>query len=126
MRLALDDTKRSTNTATSESQAVGLHVVPLLRPDEIALLFAREAGASLLLIKGQRPMWALRVNYNESPWFAGTFTPLAKWWDQARQGARPSPFWTRSPDGFRSVAAAFNDLAKAAPAASTRNRQGGQ
>jgi type IV secretory pathway TraG/TraD family ATPase VirD4 len=124
VRLALDDTKRSNNTATSESQSVGLHVVPLLRPDEIALQFAREAGASLLLIKGQRPMWVLRVNYNESLWFAGTFTPLAKWWDQARKGARPSPFWQRSGEGFRQVAAAFNDLASGGPSTPTRNTQG--
>ena len=111
VRLALDDTKRSSSVATSESQAVGLHVVPLLRPDEIALQFAREAGASLLLIKGQRPMWVLRVNYSESPWFAGLYTPLAKWQDQARRGARPSPFWTRDPGAFRPVVAAFNNLA---------------
>ncbi len=88
VRLALDDTKTSSSTATSQSQAVGLHVVPLLRPDEIALQFARESGASLLLVKGQRPMWALRVNYNESPWFAGLYTPLARWQDQAVKGAR--------------------------------------
>lgn len=124
VRLALDDTKRSTSTATSESQSVGLHVVPLLRPDEIALQFAREAGASLLLIKGQRPMWVLRVNYSESPWFTGTFTPLAKWRDQARRGARPAPFWTRSPDGFKAVAAAFNDLAGGSPATPPRHTRG--
>ena len=56
-------------------------------------------------------MWVLRVNYSESPWFAGMFTPLAKWQDQAKKGARPSPFWTRDPGAFRPVVAAFNNLA---------------
>jgi len=110
-RLALDDTKTSDSTSTSESHNVGLGIVPLLRPDEIALQFARESGAALVLIKGQRPMWVLRVNYNDSPWFAGTFTPLAKWQDQHIQGAKPTPFWNRSSSAFHEVARAFNALA---------------
>jgi hypothetical protein len=75
------------------------------------LHFARESGASLLLVKGQRPMWALRVNYNESPWFAGLYTPLTKWQDQAVKGARPEPFWERRRQPFGPVVAKFNALA---------------
>ena len=111
LRGVLPDKSRSSNTATSESLNTSLHVVPLLRPDEIAMQFARESGAMLLLIKGQRPMWVLRVNYNESPWFNGSFTPLQRWQDQHRRGQRPPSFWARSPDAFRAVAAEFNDLA---------------
>ena len=71
--------------------------------------FSRESGARLLLIKGQRPMWVLRINYNEAPW-VGSFTPLQRWQDQNRRGQRPPSFWARSPDTFRAVAAEFNDL----------------
>ncbi len=111
-RLALDDTKTSDSTSTSESHNVGLHIVPRLRPDEIALQFACESGAALVLIKGQRPMWVLRVNYNDSRWFAGTFTPIAKWQDQHAQGAKPSPLWERSSGAFRGAVAAFNGLSR--------------
>ena len=112
LRTVLPDTSRSANRSTSESFNVGLHVVPLLRADEIALQFARESAAMLLLIKGQRPLWVLRVNYNESAWFAGCFTPLARWQDQHRPGQRPRSFWERSPVAFRPVVAAFNALAQ--------------
>lgn len=111
VRLALDDTRRSASTSSSESHAVGLHVVPLLRPDEIALQFAREGGASLLLLKGERPMWAMRMNYDECPWLQGLYTPLAEYRDQVQQGAKPWPLWTRRPDAFGPVVDAFNVLA---------------
>lgn len=112
MRAVLPDVSRSTNTATSESQNVGLHVVPLLRPDEIALQFAREAGAMLVLAKGQRPMWLLRTNYHEAPWFRGTYTPIARWRDQQPTGGTPAPFWERSREPFRAVADEFNRLGR--------------
>lgn len=65
----------------------------------------------LLLIKGQRPMWVLRVNYNEADWFTGTFTPLKRWQDKHRRGQSPASFWKRKPDAFRAVTSQFNDLA---------------
>jgi len=113
MRGLLDDTSRSTNTVSGESLSVGLHVVPLLRPDEIALHFARESGAALLLVKGQRPMWCYRVNYNDSPWFEGLFTPLAKWQASHRKGGRPRDFWGRPGAPFRGIVEGFNALASA-------------
>ncbi len=110
-RAVLPDKSRSSNSATTEGQSVGLHIVPLLRPDEIAMQFARESGAMLLLIKGQRPMWILRVNYNESPWFQGTFTPLNRWKDKHQKSLQPKPFWGRSEYAFHDVVAEFNHLA---------------
>lgn len=113
LRAALPDVSTSSGKATTESQSVGLHVVPLLRPDEIAQHFSRESGASLLLVKGHPPLWVMRVNYNESPWFAGTFTPLPKWQDQHRRGDAPRPFWTRPQEPFKPLVQAFNQLAAA-------------
>lgn len=113
LRAVLPDVSRSTNTATNESHTVGLHVVPLLRPDEIALHFAREEGSMLLLAKGQRPMWLLRTGYHESPWFRGTFTPLPQYRSQHQRGG-PAPFWERSPQAFRQVVEDFNRLSGAA------------
>lgn len=110
----LSDVSRSTNTADSQSVNVGLHVVPLLRPDEIALHFARETGGMLVLLKGQRPLWVLRTNYNEAPWFRGLFTPLARWRDQHEPHQHPAPLWERAPT-FRPVVSALNDLASAFP-----------
>ena len=110
-RLALDDTRVTTATSSSESHNVGLHVVPLLRPDEIALQFSRESGASLLLLKGERPMWCVRMNYDECRWLEGLYTPLPDYRDQVRRGARPWPMWTRPTDAFRPIVEAFNNLA---------------
>ena len=110
-RLALDDTRRSSNTSSSQSHSVGLHVVPLLRPDEIALQFSREGGASLLLLKGERPMWCVRMNYDECAWLQGLYTPLPAYRDQVQRGAKPWPLWTRRPDAFAPVVDAFNALA---------------
>ena len=110
-RMALDDTRRSSNTSSSQSYSVGLHTVPLLRPDEIALQFSREGGASLLLLKGERPMWCMRMNYNDCPWLQGLYTPLPEYRDQVRRGAKPWPLWTRKGDAFGPVVDAFNALA---------------
>lgn len=112
LRGLLSDKSRSVNESTGESENTALHVVPLLRPDEIARQFARESGTALLLIKGQRPMWTLRVNYNESPWLRGTYTPSARWRGQEAAGAQPAPFWERPRDPFRTVVDAFDRLLK--------------
>jgi hypothetical protein len=90
----------------------GLHTVPLLRPDEIALQFSRESGASLLLIKGRRPVWCLRINYDTSPWFSGLFTPLADYRKDSEKGLVPWALWQRPPDPFRAPANAFNALVR--------------
>ena len=113
LRGLLSDKSRSVNESTGESENTALHVVPLLRPDEIALQFARESGTALLLIKGQRPMWILRVNYNESPWFQGLYTPFSRWQDQAAKGGKPRPFWDRQTQSLTAMVARFNNLATA-------------
>ncbi len=110
LRGIVSDVSTSSNTAISENHNTALHVVPLLRPDEIARHFARESGASLMLIKGERPMWCLRVNYNDAPWFQGLFTPLRKYQTHHKAGVEPWSLWARPPNPFGAVAAAFNEL----------------
>ena len=110
MRGVLDTDSASYGVARTSNTTEALHTVPLLRPDEIALHFARESGAALLLIKGRRPVWCLRVNYDSSPWFAGLFTPLTEHRDATTQGQQPQPLFQRLPNAFKAPAAAFNSL----------------
>ena len=77
--MTLNQAASESHTA-SETVAQQIQIVPLLRPDEVALQFARETGAQLLLIKGRKPVWCLRVDYHASPWFHGRDV-----------GSKPSP-----------------------------------
>jgi type IV secretion system protein VirD4 len=111
MRLALTALPdAATNESHTMSDTVNeqLQIIPLLRPDEIAIEFARETGAALLLIKGRRPVWTLRVEYYNSPWFAGRYQT-----DQRADGKLilPRPFGERAPERLRDIAAEFNGLA---------------
>jgi type IV secretion system protein VirD4 len=63
----------SESLTVSEAINQQIQIVPLLRPDEIARYFSRESGAQLILIKGQLPVWALRVHYYDCPWFRNLF-----------------------------------------------------
>ena len=110
LRAGLSNTSRSATTTRSSNANEGLHTVPLLRSDEIAQQFSRESGASLLLVKGRRPVWCLRVEYDRSPWFAGRFTPLPEHAAETQQGAQPRDLWRRDPDAFRIPVQAFNRL----------------
>lgn len=107
-----DKQSRTGSASQSMNASEGLHTVPLLRPDEIALQFSRESGASLLLIKGRRPVWCLRINYDTSPWFAGLFTPLADYRKDSEKGLVPWPLWQRPAEAFRGPANAFNALVR--------------
>jgi len=71
-----DSTNDGHSVADASSEQV--QIVPLLRPDEVTMQFARETGAALLLIKGRRPIWYLRVDYYDSPWFWGRYVPSAE------------------------------------------------
>lgn len=113
VRGAMDSESRSYSSARSMSSAESLHTVPLLRPDEIALQFSRESGAGLLLIKGRRPVWCLRVDYDSSAWFAGLFCPLPEHRKGKAAGQKPRPMWVRSKDAFREPTNAFNSLVAA-------------
>lgn len=112
-RSLLDTESTSYSSARSVNTAESLHTVPLLRPDEIALQFSRESGAALLLIKGRRPVWCLRVDYDSSPWFSGLFSPLPEHRSKTHTGQKPRPMWERPRDPFQAPGAAFNALVKA-------------
>jgi type IV secretion system protein VirD4 len=96
------------HSATSEGYSVAeavsqqIQMVPLLRSDEIAMEFARETGAALLLIKGRRPVWCLRVDYYASPWFWGRYAPDEK---DAHKTKAPRPFGERTPGALQAAAA---------------------
>ncbi len=62
---ALSDRGVTQQNGKSSSSAEGLHIVPLIRPDEIARVFAREEAVSMVLIKGYPPMALPRVNWDE-------------------------------------------------------------
>jgi type IV secretion system protein VirD4 len=98
---ALPDQAASESHTASETVAQQIQIVPLLRPDEVALQFARETGAQLLLIKGRKPVWCLRVDYHASPWFRGRYV-----------GSKGpvQPFGLRTPEALQEVAALFEKL----------------
>ena len=80
-------TSSSQSTSTSESVTDGwseaVHKRSLLNPDEVGRLFARVdertdpayPGVMLALTPGRHPLIVRRVNYFESPKFAGFFDP---------------------------------------------------
>jgi type IV secretion system protein VirD4 len=108
MLTSLPDETKSESYSASDSVNEQIQIVPLLRPDEVALQFARETGAALLLIKGRKPIWCLRVDYYASPWFAGLYA------HDKNDCAEASPmveFGARTPDTLRAVAAEFDRLA---------------
>jgi type IV secretory pathway TraG/TraD family ATPase VirD4 len=111
MRGLMESESTSYSSARSVNSAESLHTVPLLRPDEIALQFSRESGAMLLLIKGRRPVWCLRVDYDSSPWFNGLYSPLPEHQDGKKRGQKARPMWDRAPDSFKEPATAFNLVA---------------
>lgn len=110
LRAALDNRSTSGGTSRTLNASQSLHVVPLLRPDEIAMQFSRESGAALLLVKGRRPIWSLRVNYDSSPWFAGLVSPLQAHRATSEKGRNPRPFFERRADAFVECVTAFNTL----------------
>jgi len=72
LALSLFQTRAKAKASRCRSQwPSSFQIVPLLRPDEIAIQFARETGAALLLVKGRQPMWTLRVDFFNSDWFTG-------------------------------------------------------
>jgi type IV secretion system protein VirD4 len=99
---ALPSEATSQSASVSETVNEQIQVVPLLRPDEIATQFSRETGAALLLIKGRKPVWCLRVDYYASPWFAGLTTSGAS--------AHAQPFGASTPETLRAVAEQFKRL----------------
>lgn len=111
-RSLMSTQSRSGSSARSANSSESLHIVPLLRPDEIAAQFSRESGASLLLIKGRRPVWCLRVDYDSSPWFSGLYSPLPEHQAGKEKGQQPRLFWDRPADAFAAPVAAFNALVK--------------
>jgi type IV secretion system protein VirD4 len=101
---AMPDASTSESHSVSDSIAQQIQIAPLLRPDEVAIQFARESGASLLLIKGRRPVWCLRVDYYASPWFVGRYVAG----EAERKKARSMrAFGERAPGDLRAVAAQF-------------------
>lgn len=98
----LPDEAASESHTASESVSQQIQIVPLLRPDEVAQQFARETGAQLLLIKGRKPVWCLRVDYHTSPWFHGRYVGST---------GEVRPFGARAPEALREIAEKFGRLA---------------
>jgi type IV secretion system protein VirD4 len=101
---AVPDGSTSESRNVSETVNEQFQKSPLLLPDEITIQFARETGAGLLLIKGRKPVWYLRVDYDASPWFWGRFVPSDA--EKARGGVT-LPFGARTPDRLKAVAEEF-------------------
>ncbi len=78
----LSDKARTQQSGRSASEAEGLHVVPLIRADEIGRFFAREAGASMVILKGHPPFALPRLNRDEDQRFATLFPDTAGRWDE--------------------------------------------
>jgi len=105
---AADDRSVSSGSSGTTNHNEQITLAPLLRPDEVALHFARETGAALVMIKGRRPIWCLRVDYDTSPWFTGRYTALAHL--QGHSPPPPSSFGARAPQAFAQCVATFNAL----------------
>lgn len=106
----MSDRSESGNASTQSSAGEHINIAPLLRPDEVAQQFSRETGACLLLLKGRRPIWCMRVDYDASPWFTGLFAPLRS--RPLNGPARPRlPFGARDTGAFDRVVEAFNHTA---------------
>jgi type IV secretion system protein VirD4 len=105
--VALPDAGKNESRSASDSISEQIQVAPLLRPDEITIQFSRESGASLLLIKGKQPVWCLRVDYYDSPWFAGRYVAS----DAERNAAKDKiAFGERSPERLKAIAVQFAEL----------------
>lgn len=97
------------NIATNES----ITPTHLLHPDEVAQQFSAESGAALVMIKGRRPIWCLRVDYDTSPWFIDRYTPLAHLVKDGQEPPKATPpFGERYPGTFERCADAFNALTR--------------
>jgi type IV secretion system protein VirD4 len=112
--LLTDDLARSGTTSQTHNQNEHITLAPLLRPDEVARQFARETGAALVMTKGQRPWWTLRVNYDESPWFAGRYHPLATHSQHSKRAPDGGAFGERQTGRFVACVEAFNALVRTA------------
>lgn len=73
MSLFFDHEATGQSASTTTATNVQVHRAALMLPDEIERFFRREAGTQLVSIKGQRPFILDRVNYYDSPLFAGLF-----------------------------------------------------
>lgn len=109
--LSTDDRSVSGGTSLTRSSGEQITLAPLLRPDEVAQQFARETGAALVMVKGKRPWWTLRVNYDESPWFAGRYTPIASTPSAPHKGPTGA-FGERHAGAFARCVDAFNSLVR--------------
>jgi type IV secretion system protein VirD4 len=98
--LTLRSSSSHTTRAITASSAQHFQPSPLLQPDEIAAEFSRESGAALLLIKGRKPVWCLRVDYDSSPWFWGLFVPTDA---EKKRGGMAVPFGQRTPAALTAV-----------------------
>jgi len=109
---SLDDTATSTSQQQQKSASRQVREVPLIQPDEVSRLLSAATGTGLLLIKGRLPIWYVRVNYYESPWFSGRFTPLRKYADRPHVTPALS-FGLRNQGGFDRLLAAYAKKLKA-------------
>lgn len=110
---SMDDQSVSGGASQTINVSEQITLAPLLRPDEVAQQFARETGAALVMIKGRRPIWTLRVDYDSSPWFVRRYTPLAAHQAHAIRGEAQS-FGQRDTRGFTQCVMDFNSLVQSA------------
>lgn len=103
----MSDRSESGSDSKQASKNEQINMTPLLRPDEVAQQFARETGACLLLLKGRRPIWCLRIDYDSSPWFSGLYANLRSRLVSHPARARLS-FGQRDEGAFDRVMEAFN------------------
>jgi len=97
---------RNESVNVSDTTSHRAQIAPLLRSDEITTEFARETGAALLIIKGRKPIWYLRIEYYFSPWFWGRYVPSEEEKNELRE---IQTFGERSPDALDKIAAQFSN-----------------
>lgn len=100
----IDEPATQKGASRSANYSQQIQITPLLRPDEIAMVFARETGAQLIMIKGRLPIWCLRAEYHSWRWFQGRYTPLDR--SSMPTAADPS-FGVYDHNAFESAATNF-------------------
>jgi len=74
--LASDPRSVQEGYSRTRASAQGLHIAPLLRPDEVKALAARGEYSKIAIPNGGHPMFLHRIDYYRDPRLIGRFRPM--------------------------------------------------
>lgn len=83
--MAADPRGQQEGVSRTSASSEGLHIVPLLRGDEVKALAARAEYSKIAIPNGGAPMFLQRLDYYRDPRLAGRFRPLPHHEEQAQR-----------------------------------------